>query len=134
MTNLLDALLNADANETKEIKLNRLGTTVTVKEITLQQFNEAKEASVSTVGKGKKAKQHINEAKMGAVIVRYGVVDSPFENESLMVKVGAMDPLECVEKTLKVGEIMTLMGAILELSGFGEDGEVSADLIEDAKN
>lgn len=134
MTNLLDALLNADANETKDVFIKRLGTTVTVKEITLDQFNEAKEAAVTVTGNGKKAKQHVNEARMGAVIVQHGVVDSPFSNADLMLKVGAMEPVECVEKTLKVGEIITLMNAILELSGFGEDGEVSEEIIEDAKN
>lgn len=134
MTNLLDALLNADANETREVFIKRLGTKVTVKEITLDQFNEAKEASVTITGKGKKAKQHVNEAKMGAVIVSHGVVDSPFENAELMTKVGAMDPIECVEKTLKVGEIIALMSEILELSGFDDNGEVSDELIEEAKN
>ena len=134
MTNLLDALLNADTNETRDVYIKRLGLDVTVKEITLDQFNEAKEASVSVTGKGKKAKQHVNEAKMGAVIVSHGVVDNPFENAELMTKVGAMDPIECVEKTLKVGEIITLMSEILELSGFDDNGEVSDELIEEAKN
>lgn len=134
MTNLLDALLNADTNETREVFIKRLGTKVTVKEITVAQFNEAKEAAVTVTGKGKKAKQHVNEAKMGAVIVSHGVVDNPFTNAELMTKVGAMDPVECVEKTLKVGEIITLMSEILELSGFDGNGEVSDELIEEAKN
>ena len=134
MTNLLDALLNADANETRDIYIKRLGMNITVKEITLEQFNEAQEAAITVMGKGKKAKPHINEAKMGAVIVSHGVVDSPFTNADLMLKVGAMDPIECVEKTLKVGEILILMAEILDVSGFDKGGEVSDELVEDAKN
>lgn len=127
---LLDALLNADVEITREVPLKRLGVSVTINAVDAIVFEEAKKYATVTQGKGKKAKESVNATKLGAYLIVKSVVDSPFADQALMEKVGAMDPTECAEKVLLAGELLTLMSEILEISGFDDDEA----FIEEAKN
>lgn len=131
MTNpFLDALLNADAEITRKVPLKRLGVEVVVKAVDAPTFEEAKKYATTTQGSGKKAKESLNTTKLGAALVCEAVVNSPFSDQALMEKVGAMDPTECAEKVLLAGELLTLMGEIMEISGFDDDEA----FIDEAKN
>lgn len=132
--NLLEALLNADTEIKKDIFLKRLDTHITVKAIDTKIFNEAKEQATIISGRGAKRVEKLDTAKLGAILVTKAVIDSPFGNRELMKKVGASDPVDCVEKVLLAGELLTLMSEIMDLSGFDGDGEVSEGALLEAKN
>lgn len=125
----LEALLGAPTEQsTKEVYLKRLDSTFEVRELTSREYSSA----VQEAKKGQL--ENFDELNFGVRLVALATVDSPFTNAELMMKVGAMDPEECVEKTLKYGEIMELSGVISELSGMVGEGELDGSLIEDAKN
>lgn len=134
MTNLLEALLNAETEIKKDVFLKRLNTNITIKAIDTKVFNEAKEQATIIIGRGSKRTETVDTSKLGAILVTKAVVDSPFGNRELMKKFGASDPVDCVEKVLLAGELLTLMAEIMDLSGFDGDGNITEDAIEDAKN
>lgn len=132
--NLLEALLNAETEIKKDIFLKRLNTNITIKAIDTKVFNEAKEQATIIIGRGAKRTEKIDTSKLGAILVTKAVVDSPFGNRDLMKKVGASDPVDCVEKVLLAGELLTVMSEIMDLSGFDGDGEITEGALDEAKN
>lgn len=132
--NLLEALLSAETDIKKDIYIKRLDTNITIKAIDTKVFNEAKEQATIITGRGAKRMEKLDTSKLGAVLVTKAVVDSPFANRELMKKVGASDPVDCAEKVLLAGELLTLMSEIMEISGFDGEGEITEDAIDEAKN
>lgn len=132
--NLLEALLNAETEIKKDIFLKRLNTNITIKAIDTKVFNEAKEQATIVTGRGAKRVEKLDTSKLGAILVTKAVVDSPFGNRDLMKKVGASDPVDCVEKVLLAGELLTVMAEIMDLSGFDGDGEITEGALDEAKN
>ncbi|WP_054955050.1 phage tail assembly chaperone [Paenibacillus dakarensis] len=123
----LDALLGATLEQTKEVYIARLKTHFTVKALSNEDMRRIGERS--TVPDGKGGKQTNNDMFNGLVIVK-GCVDPDFNDKALKAHYGAADEIDCVTKALLPGEMVKVMQAILDLSGFGNEDE----LIEDAKN
>jgi hypothetical protein len=127
----LQALLGADINIKEQVYIKRLDTNFTVKALDDETFNEIQEEATNYVGSGAKQRKVVDESKLNTSIVAKAVVDengeSLFKNTKLLEKYGAKTAEECVRKALLVGEVATLVKAVLDISGFDND-------VEDIKN
>lgn len=127
----LQALLGADINIKEQVYIKRLDTNFTVKALDDETFNEIQEEATNYVGSGAKQRKVVDESKLNTSIVAKAVVDengeSLFKNAKLLEKYGAKTAEECVRKALLVGEVATLVKAVLDISGFDND-------VEDIKN
>lgn len=109
MTNLLDALLKSDINVTKELKIPRLNTKIEIKALDIAQLK--------TLGTGDEdgLKQIVAESETTGV----------FRNAELMQKHDAMSPQELVGKVLLSGEILKIVTAVQDISGFDLDATIA---------
>ena len=127
----LQALLGADTDIKEQVYIKRLDTNFTVKALDDEAFTDIQEEASSYVGTGSNRRKEIDESKLNSLLVAKAVVDengeSLFKNAKLLEKYGAKTAEECVRKALLVGEIATLVKAVLDISGFDND-------VEDIKN
>lgn len=117
--NPLDALLGASLNEERPVYIKRLNANFTVRGIDDETFSEAQaEATSYKTGKGGKQEKVVDEAKLNRALVVAGVTSPNFADKRLLEKYGAKTASEAVSKTLHVGEMMSLIQAIMDVSGF----------------
>jgi len=118
----LQALLGADLKIEKEVPIKRLGVNFTIKAIDGDMIAKIQEECTYHTGKGKNREKVVDEQKLGALLIAKGCVSPNFGDQRLLDKYKATDAADCVKKALLAGEIAKLSGAILELSGFDDDG------------
>lgn len=121
----LDAFLNADLDVRKKVEIKRLGTELEVRGLGTSEMNAIREQCMF----GKKGDE-LDEDKFNALLVAKSCVSLDFNNEKLREHYGATDAADCVQKALLAGELVTLVQATMEASGFGD----LAEQIEAAKN
>jgi hypothetical protein len=124
----LQALLGADLKIEKEVPIKRLGVNFTIKAIDGDLITRIQDECTYYVGKGKNREKVLDEQKLGALVIAKGCVNPNFGDQRLLDKYKASDASDCVKKALLAGEIAKLSSAILELSGFDDDG------LEEVKN
>lgn len=122
--NPLDALLGASLNEEKPVFIKRLNANFTVRGIDNDAFSEAQaEATTYKAGKGGKQEKVVDESKLNRALIVAGCVSPNFADKQLLEKYGAKTAGEVVAKSLYVGEMASIVSAIMEISGFNTDVE-----------
>ena len=127
----VDALLNSDVVEEKDVYMPRLDTEFTVRTVTMDDIEEIEEQAKKfvEVRKGKR-KEVRDEEKFGKLLIVKGCVNPTFADKKLLEHFGVSSAEEVVSKSLRVGEITKLATEIMRLSGFDDD----EDALEEAKN
>ncbi|KYC67171.1 phage tail assembly chaperone [Heyndrickxia coagulans] len=123
--NALEAFLNADLDVRKKVEIKRLGVELEVRGLGTKEMNAIREQCMF----GKKGDE-LDEDKFNALLVAKSCVSIDFNDEQLREHYGATDAADCVQKALLAGELVSLVQAIMEASGYGD----LAELIEAAKN
>jgi hypothetical protein len=123
----LDALLGATLEQESQVYIARLKTHFTVKALSNEDLRKANDQATVPIGRGEKK---LDDQLFNAVVIVKGCADPDFSNKALIEKYGASDAADCVTKALLPGEMVKVLQAILDLSGFGNEEE----LIEEAKN
>lgn len=126
MSDALHALLSANTEVTKEVYIKRLGVNFTVKALNTEEYYALREQATYKV----KNKIEVNEIELDGLLISHGVVEPNFNDPQVVSKFGAKDGADAAIKALKIGEIKTLQGEILKLSGFVDENEQ----IEEIKN
>lgn len=119
---MLNSLLDFEGTPTKEVYMPRLGNKFIVEPIDGKVINRIQEQCTFV---DKKKNKHIDEQRMGSLMILRGVSNVDFSDQRLLEKHGVSTPEECVQKALYAGEIARLSDAILDVSGFNyEEDEV----------
>lgn len=118
----LDAFLNSDLNVRKKVEIKRLGTELEVRGLGTSEMNAIREQCMFG--------DELDEDKFNALLVAKSCVSLDFNDEKLREHYGATDAADCVQKALLAGELVSLVQATMEASGFGN----LAEQIEAAKN
>lgn len=114
----LDAFLASDIEVTEEVDIPRLNTKLTLKSISTEAF---KSISMEVTDK----KGRVDTTALFASFIAESEETGLFRNADLLAKVDASSPRECVEKTLLVGELMSLGQVVQDLSGFNSDSQIT---------
>jgi len=128
--NALDALLGASIEVEDTVFIKRLGVNFRVKALTGDRVNKLREQCTYAEGKGANRKLVTNEEELGGLLISESCVEPDFNNPKLLEKYGARDAADCVQKALLAGEVATLSHAVLDVSGFANEG----DTVEEVKN
>lgn len=124
----LQALLGAETKIESTVSIKRLGVDFTVKAIDGDMIMRIQDECTHYVGKGAKREKVTDDSKFGALVIAKGCVSPDFGDKRLLDKYKASDAGDCVKKALLAGEIAKLSAAILDISGFEDDG------IDEVKN
>lgn len=123
----LEALLGAEIDVKESVYIKRLNADFIVKALDDETFNEIQDEATRYVGTGANRRKEIDESKLNALLVAKAVINKDgeafFKNPQLLEKYGAKTAEECVRKALLVGEVATLVKAVLDISGFDNDVE-----------
>lgn len=115
-SNALQALLGANTNVTKNVAIKRLGVNFTVKALVSAEVEQARKEC--TFG------NTVREELVEATLIAKACVEPNFADRSLIDHYEAEDAADCVRKALLAGEIVRIMTAINEVSGFNDDGAI----------
>lgn len=126
--NALDLLLGGDMNKiklpTKRIEITRLSEAygspfcVTLQAISASKWEELQDMALKIQGKD----LDIDTNLLQIFVVMESVLDDSgkplFKNKELMMKFGSPTPKELVKNILLSGEIVSIYGAVSDISGF----------------
>lgn len=102
-------------------------THFTIKALSNEDLRKINDRAAKPDGKGGKV---TDDQMFNTLVIVKGCVDPDFNDKALKARYEAADDIDCVTKALLPGEMVKVMRAILELSGFGNEEA----LIDDAKN
>ncbi|MCQ4363062.1 hypothetical protein KQR54_18355 [Mycobacterium gordonae] len=119
-SNALQALLGAKLDAEVSVPIKRLGVNFRIKPLNGEALERAR--LECTVGDSKGGKT-VNESQLNATLIAKSCIEPNFADRSLIDHYGAEDAADCVNKALLAGEIGKLNLAVLEASGFGDDGD-----------
>ena len=136
--NALDLLLGGDTDKiklpTKRIEITRLSEVygspfyVTLQGVSASKWEELQDMALKIQGKD----LDIDTNLLQIFVVMESVLDDSgkplFKNKELMMKFGSPTPKELIKKILLSGEIVSIYGAVSDISGFKDSS------IEEVKN
>lgn len=118
-----------DDKETFKLDSPRLkGFDFTVSAITTQQYQNYQRQSI----KGKGKSRDFDVSKFNMLIITNHCVEPNFRDAEFIKQCGVTLPEECVNRTLRAGEVQQLSEKILEMSGFNMSG--LEEEMEEVKN
>jgi hypothetical protein len=126
----LQALLSANLEIETDVFVKRLGASFRIKAVDTSTLEKAREQAIQTSGSGSKRASTVNAERLNAILVAKFCVTPNFGDAALLAKYGVTNAVECVGKALLPGEIVRIVAAGMDLSGYGEDG----DEINEIKN
>lgn len=106
----LQAFLQADTDIKQDVKIDRIGVSLTVKALDGKVI--ARLTKQATYGK------ELDEHKFGALAIATACTNLNFGDPKMLEKYSASDEGDCVQKALLAGEIAHLSQAVMEVSGF----------------
>lgn len=126
---LLDKLLGAPDDTTKQVYMKRFGSYFEVKAISSEEYSGIEKRCKYPV---KNARTHqieekTNQDMLSNLLILTACIKPDWNNPKLLAKYGTDDPAKVIRKRLYIGEISQLTEAIMDVSGF-DDG------LEEAKN
>lgn len=124
----LQALLSTNLDIERDVYIKRLGVNFRVKAIDTATLDKAREQATYFAGKGSKRESTVDAQKLNAILAVKFCVNPDFSNKALLEKYGASNPVECVTKALLPGELVRIISAGMELSGFSEDEEAEEEI------
>ncbi|MGE7271351.1 phage tail assembly chaperone [Brevibacillus panacihumi] len=118
--NLLQALLDAEYKPEKDVPMRRFGAEAVFRVRALDEKERkslVEQATYPVKGGG----EQIDEQKFQALIIAKGCVVPAWDDPKLLEGLGVSTAHEAVSKRLLPGEIVKLVAAIHDVSGFGVD-------------
>lgn len=113
--NLIQALLDAEFKPEKDVPMKRFGSEAKFRVRALDEKERKRLMERATYG------GEIDEEKFSALVIASCCVQPNWNDEQLLAGLGVRTAEEAVTKRLLPGELVKLMGAIHEISGFGVD-------------
>ncbi|NOU98485.1 phage tail assembly chaperone [Paenibacillus planticolens] len=126
----LQALLSANTEIEKDVFIKRLNVNFRLKAISTKELEKAREQCTRMTGTGSKRESTVDSDRLNAVLATKFCVNPDFGNAALLDKFSAANAVECVGKALLPGELVRIVAAGMDLSGFGDE----EDAEEDVKN
>lgn len=126
---LLEKLLGAPDEVTKQVYMKRFDAYFTVKAISSEEYSRLENRCKYPV-KNKRTHQieeKTNQEMLSNLLIVTACVKPDWNNPKLLAKYNTNDPAKAIRKRLYIGEISQLTEAIMDVSGF-DDG------LEEAKN
>lgn len=132
---LLDKLLRAPDEETKQVYMKRFGAYFTVKAISSEEYSRLEKRCKYPV---KNARTHQIEEKtnqdlLSNLLILAACTKPDWNNPKLLAKYGTDDPARVIRKRLYIGEISQLTEAIMDVSGFDDGLEEAKNLLAEAE-
>lgn len=132
MTNLVDALLAADANQItqKEIttveiprltKIVGVPFIVTLQAVSPKRLDEIQEQAIKMTKKGRYAGTDLTTLRR--LTLCESIIEPDLKNKKLQEKFGVVSPKELISKLFSAGEIQNLYEKSQQVSGFTEENE-----------
>ncbi|MCK1985166.1 MULTISPECIES: phage tail assembly chaperone [Peribacillus] len=119
---MLSKFLQTDLNIEKPVYLKRIDGELIVKAIDSKTLTRLQ--AQATHGK------EMDEQLFGAVLVSHACTNMDFGDTKMLEKFEASDAADCVQKCLLAGEVLKLVNAIMEVSGFND----MTTQVEESKN
>jgi hypothetical protein len=119
---VLQAFLGAELEIKEKVTIKRLGVDLEIKALTNKTIKKLTDQS--TFG------NTVDEMKLNGLFVASAVTNLNFADPKLLEKYEASDAVDCVNKALLPGELVTVVKAITKVSGFEDINEQ----IQAAKN
>lgn len=118
----LDALLGASIEGIeKSVPIKRLGVDFTVRALTSHEISELQAEATRTEGHGKHKKEYIDNEELGNLMIVTSCVNPDFNDSKLLKHYEAINAIDCLQKALLPGEVVTLSQAVTEVSGYDID-------------
>jgi hypothetical protein len=123
----LTALLAPTNDVTKKVPMKRFGIDFTLKALTPAEATVITQRSTRLTKSGKV----FNEEMFNYLSIAAACVEPKWNDENLLMALGAADEVDAIKKRLLFGEVTYLLSEIAELNGFDKSDE---EMIEDVKN
>lgn len=132
---LLDKLLGAPDEETKQVYMKRFGAYFTVKAISSEEYSRLEKRCKYPV---KNARTHqieekTNQDMLSNLLILAACTKPDWNNPKLLAKYSTDDPARVIRKRLYIGEISQLTEAIMDVSGFDDGLEEAKNLLAEAE-
>lgn len=124
----LQALLATSLEIERDVFIKRLGVNFRIKAIDTATLDKAREQATHISGKGNKRESVVDAQKLNAILTVKFCVTPDFTNKALLEKYGAANGVECVTKALLPGELVRIISAGMELSGFNDDEDEEEEI------
>lgn len=124
----LQALLSANLEIEQDVKIKRLGVNFRIKAISTKEMERARVQCTQTTGTGSHRESVVDTDRLNAVLAVKFCVSPDFGDKALLAKYSAANSVDCVGKALLPGELVRIVAAGMELSGFGDDEEAEEDV------
>ena len=108
--NALEALLNANPDVQDSVYIKRLDVDFIVKALDQDVFEQAQEEATYN--------GELQQKELNNLIIARSCVEPNFDDAALLKLYGAAEASDCVNKSLKVGEIAKIVEKIMDISGF----------------
>lgn len=118
----LQAFLNASTTITEPYEVKRLGITMELSPLAMDELNKMNEQA--TFG------DDIDEVRLSGIVINKACQNVDFADARMLEHYGARDGADCVLKALKAGEVTGALNTVMTASGFEDMNKQ----IEKAKN